>query len=141
MRCTVGCQCLGVGKSKSRKSRETGKSRSRLTRPKDAQTQEAGDDTKARRGGRCLFRICTLFVRICLETKTTFVCILDFLSAMATYPFAIPSLLAQHPALAPLAVALPELNNSEAAGAPLRPAAVDEARLITTVLQAAHGLL
>ncbi|KAJ7223090.1 hypothetical protein GGX14DRAFT_557661 [Mycena pura] len=48
-----------------------------------------------------------------------------------SYPFAIPSLLVLRPALAPLTASLPELNNSEVAGAPLRPAAVDEARLIT----------
>ncbi|KAJ7017075.1 hypothetical protein C8F04DRAFT_1277601 [Mycena alexandri] len=55
-----------------------------------------------------------------------------------TYPVAIPSLVARHPALAPLAATFPLLNNSEPANTPLRPAAVHEARLITTVLHASH---
>ncbi|KAJ7223104.1 hypothetical protein GGX14DRAFT_426852 [Mycena pura] len=55
-----------------------------------------------------------------------------------SYPVAIPSLLVLHPVLAPLTASLPELSNSEVAGAPLRPAAVDEARLITESLRSAH---
>ncbi|KAJ7105778.1 hypothetical protein C8R43DRAFT_963565 [Mycena crocata] len=58
--------------------------------------------------------------------------------AQGVYPCAIPSLQTIHPQLAPLAMQFPEISVSEAQGANLRPAAVNDARLVAKVVEAAH---
>ncbi|KAJ7352447.1 hypothetical protein DFH08DRAFT_87708 [Mycena albidolilacea] len=64
----------------------------------------------------------------------------QFISSMATYPCQIPSLLAIHPNLAPLAAVSPEITQTEANSALLRPAAVAEARIVVDVLRSSRGV-
>ncbi|KAJ6467673.1 hypothetical protein C8R47DRAFT_812113 [Mycena vitilis] len=57
---------------------------------------------------------------------------------MTVYPCVIPSLGAIHPPLAQFALQFPEIVRAEAQGANLRPSAVDEARRVIDVVEAAH---